>query len=111
MKNANTILIDVTINKSRQAWKNCVLLSAIFIIVITENIAEPLWINDINENILNILNLFKSSTIAENIWNANNLLKIIFLNLWLIKIETNILNELNILLSNDESLHWVNFLS
>ncbi len=101
----------MTINKSIHAWKNCVLLSATLIILITENIAEPLCINDINEKILNILNLFISSTIPENIWNANNRLKIIFLNLWFIRIERSILNELNNLLINEESLHCVNFLS
>ena len=50
----------VTINTSRQAWKNCVLGSANLIMVITENMAAPECMSDMNEKMLKTLNFLTS---------------------------------------------------
>ena len=105
------MLTEVTIKTSRQEWKNCVLGSAVLIMVITENIAPPLCIKEMNEKILKILNFFTSSIIAENILNENNLLNIRFLNLCDTIMPTKLATKLNTLFKADPSFHWVNFLS
>ncbi len=85
LKNAITMLMPVTMNMSRQAWKNWVLGSANLIMVITEKMAAPEEINEIKEKILKILNFLTSSRGAENTIKANNLLNMRFLNLWEMK--------------------------
>ena len=77
--------MPVTMNMSRQAWKNWVLGSANLIMVITEKMAAPEEINEIKEKILKILNFLTSSRGAENTIKANNLLNMRFLNLWEMK--------------------------
>ena len=81
LKKATKMLMPVTINMSRQAWKNWVLGSANLIMVITEKMAPPEEINEMKEKMLKILNFLTSSRGAENTTKANNLLNIRFLNL------------------------------
>ncbi len=81
LKKAIKMLIPVTIKTSRHAWKNWVLGSANLIMVITEKMAAPEEMSEMNEKMLNTLNFLTSSRGAEKRTNAKSRLNMRFLNL------------------------------